>query len=117
MFTQSLVAVAAFATACAAGRVHEFRAERNFMCKLCTETMTQARDGNHDQVDRIMTLFPAFMNKTFEKANDMTMIDFSDLEQTCKNLEFCADDDVVDLLMDERPLNLDEHIEKVNSNS
>jgi len=115
MFTSKLVAFAAFAVA-AEARVHPFRAEREFSCKLCTETMAQARDGNHNEVDRIMELFPAFMEKTFAKANDMMKIDFNDLEQTCKNLEFCDDDKVTDLLMDERPINLNAHIEKVNSN-
>eukprot|EP00352_Strombidinopsis_acuminata_P009271 CAMPEP_0176375148 /NCGR_PEP_ID=MMETSP0126-20121128/27304_1 /TAXON_ID=141414 ORGANISM="Strombidinopsis acuminatum, Strain SPMC142" /NCGR_SAMPLE_ID=MMETSP0126 /ASSEMBLY_ACC=CAM_ASM_000229 /LENGTH=409 /DNA_ID=CAMNT_0017736107 /DNA_START=62 /DNA_END=1291 /DNA_ORIENTATION=+ len=108
--------LAAIAMAAQAARIHPFKAEREFACKLCTETMAQAKAGNHNQVDRIMELFPAFMDKTFNKTENGAVLDFENLDETCKQLEFCSEEDVTDLLMDERPLNHYEHIEKVNSN-
>lgn len=115
MFT--IIALTGFIAAAEATRVHPFRAERNFMCRLCTETLTLARDGNEKEVDRIMELFPAFYKQTLGHHENADKVNPQDIEGSCQALEFCAEDALTELFLDERPLDLSAHIEKVNSNA
>jgi ABC-type branched-subunit amino acid transport system ATPase component len=41
-----------------AGKVHEFFAETNLICSLCTQVMEHAKSNNVSAIDEIYTLFP-----------------------------------------------------------
>ena len=44
------------------------------------------------------------------------LINLAEPEQTCKNIQMCSDNDLMEGLKEEQHLDLSEHIKKVNSN-
>jgi len=107
-------ALAAFANA---GKVHDFFAETNLICNLCKDVMGHAMDNNDDAIDEIYQLFPKLQERinAFQGSNEL--IDFSQPEATCVNMELCEGRESIEhLLLEERPLDLSAHVEFVNSN-
>ena len=109
-------AIAALAAIANARRAHEFYAESHFICELCKDVVQHAAQGNDTELDRLYEQFPKLQERVNQFADQPELVDLSQPEQTCINIELCSSGYVMDLLMDERPLDLSAHIEHVNSN-
>ena len=109
----ALAAIAAFANA---RRAHEFYAEANFICNLCQNVVEHAAKGQDTELDQLYEKFPKLQERINAFADRPELVELSQPEQTCINIEICSAGDIMDLLADERPLDLTNHINHVNSN-
>jgi len=109
-------ALAAFVAAANATRVHEFFAENNYICELCKDVVELANKDDQHGLDLVYEQFPKLQERINYFANTPEVVDMSDALQSCKNMQLCSDDNIMDLLAEEQPLNLTSHIETVNSN-
>lgn len=110
-FAASLVAFAN------AGKVHEFFAETNLICHLCTEVMNHAQSNNISAIDDIYKMFPKLEERinAFSGANEL--IDFAQAEASCQKMDLCeGPKSIEELIMEERPLDLEAIANEVNSN-
>ena len=114
MWSISLISfVAAVANA---GKAHEFFAENNYICELCKSVVELAAKGEDDKLDQLYEQFPALNARVNFFANTPEILNLAEPEQTCMKMQMCSDNDLMELLAEEIPLNLDVHIETVNSN-
>jgi hypothetical protein len=97
-----------------AAKVHDFFAENNFICGMCKEVITHARDNNDSVVDSIYKLLPK-LEERINASNEFS-VDLDQPEQSCMNMGLCEDLTIMELLVEEQPLQLGAHIEAVNSN-
>lgn len=100
-----------------AKKVHDFMAENNYMCELCTKVVEYARDGNDDGMDAIYKQFPGLMdriNKFYPQREEI--VNYNDPVGTCTKMNLCEDPDIFELLMEEQPLDLTEHINTPKAN-
>lgn len=107
---------AAIAATAASTKVHSYFAENNYICELCTQVVQYAKEGKDDKMDEIYEQFPELLNKinTFFPQRD-EIVNYSDPQGTCVKMALCEDPDIFELLMEEQPINFDEHIEFVNA--
>ena len=110
------IATAALLAIANAGRVHEFFAENNYICELCKNVVELAAEGKDAELDALYEQFPKLQERINYFADRAELVNMSEPEQTCKNIQLCADEDIMDLLNEEMPLNLTAHIETVNAN-
>ena len=110
------VAVSALVAIANAGRVHEFFAENNYICELCKNVVELSANGKDNEVDDIYTQFPKLLERINVFANQAELLNFSDSRQSCVNMNLCSNENIMNLLDDEQPLDLSKHIEIVNSN-
>jgi cathepsin B len=109
-FIASLVAFAN------AGKVHEFFAETNLICSLCKDYMGHLSAGRTEEINDMFTLFPALKRRVLSMTTDNN-VDFSQPEQSCINLELCEGTQTIEeMLMNDRPIDLEEIANKINSN-
>lgn len=106
----------ALATFAAAGKVHEFKAEAYFICQMCMSVLENVKNGNGAEIDRLYNSVPALEERMTAFLGRDDLVDLNDIEGTCKAINMCETEDVLDMLMAEQPLNLDKHVEAVNSN-
>jgi hypothetical protein len=108
-----IASLAAFANA---GVVHEHFAETNLICNLCKDVMSHANSNNEEAIDEIFKLFPKLSERmnAFYGSNS---IDFTQPERTCSSMNLCeGNESIHHLLLEEQPLDLEKHVEFVNSN-
>jgi hypothetical protein len=109
---------ALLAAATSATQVHEFFAERNYICELCKDTMTHTSKNNFEAVDAIFEQFPGIKKRIEAVEAEKANINFKDAEGTCQRLNMCEGKiDVMEMLKAERPLALETHINIVNNNN
>jgi len=94
-----------------ARKVHEFFAENNYKCELCQQIVEYAKEGKDDEMDMIYRQFPSLLDQinSFYPRRD-EIVDYSDPLGTCQRMELCEDPDIFELLFEEQPLDLSEHI-------
>ena len=109
-------ALALAAAVANAGRVHEFFAENNYICQLCKTVVEMAGQGVDEKLDQLYEQFPKLQERINYWADHPEVLDLSDPEQSCKNMQLCEEADIFELLKEEQPLDLTAHIEAVNSN-
>mmetsp|Transcript_28792 Transcript_28792/g.38397 ORF Transcript_28792/g.38397 Transcript_28792/m.38397 type:complete len:409 (+) Transcript_28792:21-1247(+) len=109
-------AFAAIAAAASAGRVHDFFAENNYICELCKTAVDYASKGRDIELDRLYEQFPKLQDRINFFANQAELVNLTKPEETCKKIDLCSSDDILELLHEEKPLDLSAHIETVNSN-
>jgi hypothetical protein len=109
-------AFAAIAAISNAARVHEFFAENNFICELCKTVVDHASKGNDAELDAIYEQFPKLQERVNFFADKAELVNLAEPLQTCQNIQLCSEDNIMDLLREEQPLDLSTHIEAVNSN-
>lgn len=109
---------AVLAAAATATKVHDFFAERNYICELCKDTINFEATNKVEALEATFTQFPA-LKKRIEAVDALTAnINLQDAEGTCQRLNMCQSKniDVMEMLKAERPLDLDTHINIVNNN-
>ena len=98
---------AAIAAVASAKKAHKFFAENNYICELCQTVVNYAKNDQVDEMFQIYDQFPALLervNKYGDQAEEI--VDYDDIVGTCQRLELCEDPDILELLMEEQPLNL-----------
>jgi len=83
---------------------------------MCTTVVEHARNGNDDMIDDIYTLLPKLQERINAHGDKPELIDLDQPMQSCVNIGLCEDLTVMELLVEEQPLQLGAHIEAVNSN-
>jgi ABC-type branched-subunit amino acid transport system ATPase component len=81
--------IAGLATFANAGVVHEFFAETNLICNMCKEVVNHANNNNDEEVDAIYALFPKLSERINAFAGKNELIDLSQPERTCINMNLC----------------------------
>lgn len=109
-------AIALVAALAQGKRVHEFFAENNYICELCKNVVEYAAKGMDDELDKLYEQFPKLQERINYYARHPELVNLSEPQQTCVNIELCDDGNIMDLLAEEAPLDLSAHIESVNSN-
>jgi len=109
---------AIFAAVATANNVHDFFAERNYICELCKDAITYTATNKDEALDAMWEQFPALKKRIEAVDAETAKINFQDAEGTCQRLNLCkgANFDVMEMLKAERPLDLDTHINAVNLN-
>ena len=100
-----------------AKKVHDYFAENNYMCELCNKVVEYARDGNDDGMEAIYKQFPGLLdriNKFYPERDEI--VNYNDPQGTCVKMNLCEDLDIFELLMEEQPLDLSEHINTPKAN-
>ncbi len=110
-------AFAAIAAISNAARVHEFFAENNFICELCKTVVDHAANGNDAELDAIYEQFPKLQERVNFFADRAELVNLAEPLATCQNIQLCSDDNIMDLLREEQPLDLSAHVETVNNNT
>ena len=109
-------ALALAAAVANAGRVHEYFAENNYICQLCKTVVEMAGQGVDEKLDQLYEQFPKLQDRINSFASHPEIVNLDQPEQSCINMQLCSDHNLMDLLAEERPLDLSAHIEAVNSN-
>lgn len=109
------VFAAALMAAVNANNVHEFFAESNFICGICQEAVTHAKNGNMQELTQIYTIFPALEEAMDSYTGSLERLDLTKPEQTCTALNLCARESVAELLINEMPVDRSDIIEYVNN--
>ena len=109
-------AVATLATAAFAGKVHDFFAENNYICELCKTAIDYAAKGRDVELDRMYEQFPKLQEKINEWADKAELIDLAQPEASCQKINLCETYDILQMLNEEKPVDLSAHIDHVNSN-
>lgn len=102
--------------ALANAKVHDFFAESNYICEMCKTAVEYANENKYDKLDQLFTVHPALQTKINAKHGSPELINVRRPKETCEALELCGTPDILDMLMAEQPLDLQEHIDFVNSN-
>ena len=108
-------ALAAFATA---GKVHDFAAESNFICELCTKAVEFGATGQDDKLDNLYELFPALsarINTWYSVRNEV--VDLTKPLETCQRMEMCETPDYTNYFYGEQLQNLEEIVKMINENT
>ena len=109
-------ALAFLAATATAGKVHEFFAENNYICELCKSVVELASNDENEKLYALYEQFPKLQERINFFANQADLVNLSEPEQTCKNIQLCEEFDVLLSLKEEMPVDLSAHIEIVNSN-
>ena len=107
-------AIAAVAAISNAHQVHEFFAESNVICNLCQEAVEHVANDRQQDVADMFALYPK-LEQIINAASGEFEIDLSQPETTCQNLKLCNNESVPQLILAERPIDFDSHIEYVNN--
>lgn len=108
-------AIAALAAIANAGRVHEFFAENNYICELCKTAVEFAAKGRDIELDGLYEQFPKLQQRVNYFADRAELLNLAEPEQSCINMQLCSDNNIMELLHEEMPLDLSKIIEEVNS--
>jgi len=100
-----------------AGKVHEFWAESNLICHLCTQVMEAGAKNDIKAIEEVYTLFPKLEERINAFSGSNELIDFTQAEKSCINLNLCeGPQSIEELIMEDRPIDLESIVEKINSN-
>merc|ERR1719162_1194736 len=75
-----------------------------------------AANGEDDKMDQLYEQFPALQTRVNFWANTPEVLNMAEPEESCMKMQMCSTNDLMELLAEEIPLDLDVHIETVNSN-
>lgn len=114
MWSISLISIVA--AVANAGKAHEYFAENNYICELCKSVVEMAANGEDDKMDQLYEQFPALQTRVNFWANTPEVLNMAEPEESCMKMQMCSTNDLMELLAEEIPLDLDVHIETVNSN-
>ena len=104
MWNISLISfVAAVANA---GRAHEFFAENNYICELCKQVIDLTATGKEAELDALYAKFPKLESRISYFMDKAELINLAEPEQTCRNIELCSENSLMEDLREEEPLDL-----------
>jgi len=106
-------AIAAIAAVSNAFQSHEFFAESNLMCKLCVEVVDHATNGRVEEVENLYALYPKLEQAIYSQ--DISNFPHPTGESVCRFLRLCSAESVPQLIMGEKPIDFESHIEYVNN--
>ena len=110
-------AIALIGSLASAARVHEFYAEAHNMCQLCKQAVEFANNDKIADLEALYKTNPALQSRINAFVDDAEVYNYREnATQACQYMSLCDTANVYDLLMEETPLDLDRHIEFVNSN-
>jgi len=111
------VFAAALASYATAGKVHDFFAETNFICNLCTKAVDMARNEQYDEIDALYELFPALQERFNEHYSERnSIVDLTKPLATCQKMNMCESDNMVNYFLGEKLQDLHSIVETINSN-
>lgn len=95
------IAITALVAIANAGRVHEFFAENNYICELCKTVMDLAAKGQESELDSLYAKFPKLEERIVFFMDHADLINLAEPEQTCKNIQLCSDNSLMEELSEE----------------
>ena len=110
MRTFAIAALAAAVTS--ARRAHEFNAENHFICEVCKDAVNFKAQYDVDGLANLYQQFPKLQERFhFYGESSPEIFNSASPEESCVAMELCSDNHVLDLLQEEKPLNLFYHME------
>lgn len=108
LFVSALVAAVS-------AKVHPFMAEANMACGVCQMAVQFANKGKMDELEMLYRLFPEVERMINEAHPDDDLVDLDKPEQTCRALALCDTETVMEMLLNEAPVDFDSIVEYVNN--